>query len=64
MVSVAPREWAAKNPRATFKDPITIVNVFASFDFVERRRADGSEDPQHQTMQLPHSHRMLVCWCW
>jgi acetyl-CoA acetyltransferase len=24
MVSVVQREWAAKNPRATFKTPITV----------------------------------------
>jgi len=27
MVSVAQREWAAKNPRATFKTPITVEDV-------------------------------------
>ena len=27
MVSVVQREWAAKNPRATFKDPITVEDV-------------------------------------
>jgi len=27
MVSVVQREWAAKNPRATFKAPITVENV-------------------------------------
>jgi Thiolase C-terminal domain-like len=27
MVSVAQREWAAKNPRATFKTPITVDDV-------------------------------------
>jgi acetyl-CoA acetyltransferase len=30
MVSVVQREWAAKNPRATFKDPITIADVLDS----------------------------------
>ena len=30
MVSVVQREWAAKNPRATFKDPITIEDVLGS----------------------------------
>jgi acetyl-CoA acetyltransferase len=29
-VSVIQREWAAKNPRASFKDPITIADVLAS----------------------------------
>jgi acetyl-CoA acetyltransferase len=29
-VSVIQREWAAKNPRASFKDPITIDDVLAS----------------------------------
>jgi acetyl-CoA acetyltransferase len=27
MVSVVQREWAAKNPRATFKAPITVEDV-------------------------------------
>jgi acetyl-CoA acetyltransferase len=30
MVSVVQREWAAKNPRATFKVPITIEDVLNS----------------------------------
>src|SRR5690242_20751588 len=30
MVSVVQREWAAKNPRATFKAPITVEDVLAS----------------------------------
>jgi acetyl-CoA acetyltransferase len=30
MVSVVQREWAAKNPRATFKDPITVADVLNS----------------------------------
>src|SRR6266699_2802106 len=30
MVSVAQREWAAKNPRATFKTPITVEDVLNS----------------------------------
>src|SRR3984893_7706495 len=30
MVAVVQREWAAKNPRATFKDPITVVDVLSS----------------------------------
>lgn len=30
MVSVVQREWAAKNPRATFKDPITVADVLKS----------------------------------
>ena len=30
MVSVVQREWAAKNPRATFKTPITVDEVFNS----------------------------------
>ena len=30
MVSVVQREWAAKNPRATFKAPITIEDVLNS----------------------------------
>jgi acetyl-CoA acetyltransferase len=27
MLSVVQREWAAKNPRATFETPITVQNV-------------------------------------
>ena len=30
MVSVVQREWAAKNPRATFKTPITVEDVLNS----------------------------------
>jgi acetyl-CoA acetyltransferase len=30
MVSVVQREWAARNPRATFKDPITVEDVLNS----------------------------------
>ena len=30
MVSVVQREWAAKNPRATFKIPITVEDVLNS----------------------------------
>jgi acetyl-CoA acetyltransferase len=30
MVSVVQREWAAKNPRATFRDPITVEDVLSS----------------------------------
>jgi acetyl-CoA acetyltransferase len=30
MVAVVQREWAAKNPRATFKDPITVEDVLNS----------------------------------
>jgi len=30
MVAVVQREWAAKNPRATFKDPITVDDVLNS----------------------------------
>ncbi len=30
MVSVVQREWAGKNPRATFKDPITVEDVLNS----------------------------------
>jgi acetyl-CoA acetyltransferase len=30
MVSVVQREWAAKNSRATFKTPITVVDVPSS----------------------------------
>jgi acetyl-CoA acetyltransferase len=30
MVSVVQREWAAKNPRATFKEPVTVADVLNS----------------------------------
>ena len=30
MVAVVQREWAAKNPRATFKEPISVANVLKS----------------------------------
>jgi acetyl-CoA acetyltransferase len=30
MVAVVQREWAAKNPRATFKEPITVADVLGS----------------------------------
>ena len=30
MVAVVQREWAAKNPRATFRDPITVEDVLNS----------------------------------
>ena len=30
MVAVVQREWAAKNPRASFKDPISVADVLAS----------------------------------
>ena len=30
MISVVRREWAAKNPRATFKAPITVDDVLNS----------------------------------
>lgn len=30
MVAVVQREWAAQNPRASFQDPITVEDVFAS----------------------------------
>jgi acetyl-CoA acetyltransferase len=30
MVSVVQREWAAKNPRSTYKDPITVADVLNS----------------------------------
>ena len=30
MVAVVQREWAAKNPRATFKEPISVDDVLKS----------------------------------
>jgi hypothetical protein len=61
MVSVVQREWAAKNPRATFKAPITVVIV--SLGLVRFRRAAALMEAKIRsigTMQLPHSHRILV----
>src|SRR5260370_6873480 len=61
MVSVVRREWAAKNPRAIFKDPITVVIV--SLGLVRFRRAAAPIEAKIRsvgTMQLPHSHRILV----
>ncbi len=61
MVSVVQREWAAKNPRAIFKDPITVVIV--SLGLVRFRRAAAPIEAKIRsigTMQLPHSHRILV----
>ena len=42
MVSVVQREWAGKNPRATFKDPITVDDVLNSrmIAYPFRRNAD------------------------
>jgi hypothetical protein len=61
MVSVVQREWAAKNRRATFKTPITLVIV--SLGIVRFRRAAAPMEAKIRsigTMQLPHSHRILV----
>jgi hypothetical protein len=61
MVSVVQREWAAKNPRAIFKDPITVVIV--SLGLVRFRRAAAPMEAKIRsirTMQLPHSHRILL----
>jgi acetyl-CoA acetyltransferase len=61
MVSVVQREWAAKNPRATFKDPISVVII--SLGLVGFRRAAAPMEAKIRrigTMQLPHSHRILV----
>jgi hypothetical protein len=69
MVSVVQRDWAAKNLRATFKDPITLIIV--SLDLVRFRRAAAPMEAKIRsigTMQLPYSHRILVrsvlvSWC-
>jgi hypothetical protein len=61
MVSVVQREWAGKNPRATFKDPITVGII--SGGLVRFRRAAAPMEAKIRnigTMQLPHSHRILV----
>jgi len=48
-VSVVQREWAAKNPRATFKAPITLMIVSLGLVAISSSSgADGSEDPQHR----------------
>jgi hypothetical protein len=60
MISVAQCEWAAKNPRATFKAPIHVV---VSLGLVRFRRAAAPMEAKIRsigTMQLPHSHRILV----
>ncbi len=43
MVSVVQREWGGKNPRATFKDPITVDDVLNSrmIAYPFRRNADS-----------------------
>jgi acetyl-CoA acetyltransferase len=64
MVSVVQREWAATNPRATFKDPITVVIV--SLGLVRFRRAAAPMEAKTRsigTMQLPQWHRILVDRC-
>ena len=51
----------AKNPRATFKDPITVVIV--SLGLVRFRRAAASMEAKIRsigTIQLPYSHRILM----
>src|SRR5260370_21211858 len=61
MVSAVQREWASKNSRATFKTPITVVIV--SLGLVRFRRAAAPMEAKIRsigTMQLPHSHRILV----
>jgi hypothetical protein len=63
MVSVVQREWAAENPRASFKTPITVVIV--SLGLVRFRRAAAPMEAKIRsigTMQLPHSHRILLGW--
>ena len=49
MVSVVQREWAAKNPRATFKTPITVEDVLVSqiiaYPFVTRTQYRGIRFP-------------------
>jgi hypothetical protein len=63
MVSVVQREWAAKNPHAPFKAPIT--RKIVSLGLVRFRRAAAPMEAKIRrigTMQLPHSHRTLVGW--
>jgi len=64
MVSAVQREWAAKNPRVIFKDPIAVVIV--SLGLVRFRRAAAPMEAKVRsigTMQLPHSHRILGDRC-
>jgi acetyl-CoA acetyltransferase len=65
LVSVAQREWAAKNPRATFKQgsalPWSMKVRFAADSPLE---GDGFElpVPRHKSREFPqHSGRRLVC---
>jgi acetyl-CoA acetyltransferase len=53
MVSVVQGEWAATNPRATFKAPITVViGSLGLVPISSSSRADGSEDPQQRNRPI------------
>jgi hypothetical protein len=61
MVSVVQREWGAKNPRASAKDPFTSSSYLsASFDLVEQQRRSKRKIRSAGTVQLPHLHRILL----
>jgi acetyl-CoA acetyltransferase len=62
MVSVVQREWAAKNPRATFRQPITVEDVLNSRMIASPFRllqcylvTDGAAQAPEK---LPYSHGM------
>jgi acetyl-CoA acetyltransferase len=58
MVSVVQREWAAKNPRATFKPPITVEDV-RPFDDLRRLRASADLRPRRSRLCAVRRGRRL-----
>ena len=59
MVSVVQREWAAKNPRATFRTPITVEEVLNSDDRLPVPPCSAVSCPAVEApKKLPYSHGM------
>jgi len=62
MVSVVQREWAAKNPRATFRQPITVEDVLNSrmiaYPFRLLQCCLVTAGGGASTRKLPYSHCM------
>ena len=62
MVAVVQREWAAKNPRATFRDPITVDDVLNSrmiaYPFRLLQCCLVTDGDGASTRKLPYSHSM------
>ena len=62
MVSVVQREWAGKNPRATFKTPITVEDVLNSrmiaYPFRLLQCCLVTDGGSASTRKLPYSHCM------